>query len=70
MRISWDEKDAGYTDQFYRYAVFLNGKSVDQCVIADEEQGEVIIESMSNCGDRVRTTLYGEVELRLLEQEA
>lgn len=70
MRISWDEKDPGYSDQFYRYGIFLNGKKVDQCVIADEEQGEVIIESMSNCGDRVRTTLYGEVELRLLEQEA
>lgn len=38
MRVSTQKDDPGFREDTYRFEVFLNGKRLDNCITADEEQ--------------------------------
>lgn len=43
MRISVDKNDRGYSSHRHEATVLLDGKEVQRCITADEEEGTVLI---------------------------
>lgn len=68
MRISVEMfSDPNFKHRIGRYTVNLDGKPVRNCIVADEEKGEIIryVEPLcaDHLGELIRETVRGKVEI-------
>ena len=71
MRLSTNTKDKGYDPSSTYRKVYLDGKELDNCCTADEEEGMAIVYVEDENGDyefdqfELKTRIvYGKVEIR------
>ncbi len=72
MRVSVNRNDEGYISDPGNYKVFLDGKELESCVMADEEKGEAEVYKKDKNGDYfvegyaviATEIVYGEIEIR------
>ena len=78
MKVSVDKDDKGYGVNAYKYEVMLNGKIIDNCITADEDEGYCVIYVEDSNGEYQlnihgtsiqRDIVYGDVKLIHLLKE-
>ncbi len=68
MRVSVDKNDPGFIKDGYRYAIYLDGIYLSNCITADEEEGWALVFTDHTPTGFNKEEVHGKIEIKLEEK--